>query len=599
MQPEAPSRRIAALVLPELLCELGTADWRLALHLRENAASPPRPRARGATSSSRSSKRWPLAVVVQHRIELDQAEAEAPAASPPAGSGERATTPPESEHASGGEEGTPAQTAALEPTSRLDAVNAEARRYGVREGQTIAEACALLAGLVVRSISAERVQETLSRVAEAALGFGATVAIEAPDTVWVDVTGVAHLFGDEERLALEMARAVRELGHLVRVAIANGPHTARALARWAEPTGGPLAVRVVPEERTARELAELPVQALPIPDDVVVWLGRVGVLTIADLERLPRAAAGPRLGERASMILDLCRGQDSAPLVAYRPKSVLVEASSWDEPVSGLQPLTFVLRGLIGRMSARLAGRGEAAQKLELVLLYDRGIARLNGSAPELRIHFDLASPLWREEELRRVVASRLERLRLEAPTVGMRIEAPAVIRALSRQLDFSRVMAGVTAGTRGMDHLPVLIAELSADIGKQRVGVLSRVDSHRPERQSRLAPALQQSRSTRKSSAMEPLLADRPRAPTRVLPQPVPLEAPLRIGATLLIDGRMCMVERVQFEYRLDAVEWWASQAVARDYVRLWFREGSGGFEALAYVDRNDGRRYLQAVAD
>lgn len=597
MQPETTPRRIAALVLPELLCELGTADWRLALHLRESAANPQRSRTRAAASNSRSSKRWPLAVVVEHRPVADQSAGEKRVASSPAG--EPATAQLPLEYARVGEEGRRVEAAALEPTSRLDAVNAEARRYGIREGQTIAEACAMLAGLVVRSISVDRVQETLSRVAEAALGFGATVALEAPDTVWVDVTGVAHLFGDEERLALELARAVRELGHLVRVAIANGPHTARALARWAEPTRGPLAVRVVAEEHTARELAELPVQALPLPDDVVAWLCRVGVLTIADLERLPRSAAGPRLGERASTILDLCRGHDSAPLVAYRPKSVLVEASSWDEPVDGLQPLTFVLRGLIGRMSARLAGRGEAAQKLEVVLLYDRGIARLNGSAPEQRLHFDLASPLWREEELRRVVASRLERLRLDAPTVGMRLEAPAVIRALSRQLDFSRVMAGVTAGTHGMDHLPVLIAELHADIGKQRVGVLERVDSHRPERQSRLAPPIQQGRRTRKSSAMEPLLADRPWAPTRVLPQPVPLEAPLRIGATLLIDGRLCMIERVQFEYRLDAVEWWASQPVARDYVRLWFREGSGGFEALAYIDRDDGRRYLQAVAD
>ena len=51
--------------------------------------------------------------------------------------------------------------------------------------------------------------------------------------------------------------------------------------------------------------------------------------------------------------------------------------------------------------------------------------------------------------------------------------------------------------------------------------------------------------------------------------------------------------------QQRLEAVEWWGAAAVTRDYVRLWLQGITGGFEAVAYVDRNTGKRYLQAVAD
>jgi len=37
----------------------------------------------------------------------------------------------------------------------------------------------------------------------------------------------------------------------------------------------------------------------------------------------------------------------------------------------------------------------------------------------------------------------------------------------------------------------------------------------------------------------------------------------------------------------------------VRRDYLRLWLKNPNGGLEALVYVERETGRRFLQAVAD
>ena len=134
-------------------------------------------------------------------------------------------------------------------TAVLDAVEDEARRYGVRAGQRVTEAAALLARLSVHRVTYGEIDAALGRVAEVALALGPVAALalrEAPegaprtpwgdapfDTVWLDVTGSAHLAGGEEALLAELEERLGALGHRARLAIAGGPRLAQALARWA------------------------------------------------------------------------------------------------------------------------------------------------------------------------------------------------------------------------------------------------------------------------------------------------------------------------------------------------------------------------------
>lgn len=486
----------------------------------------------------------------------------------------------------------------------LAAVNEAAKRYGVRAGQTVAEAHAIVAQLVVREISRSEISKRLGEIAEVAMGFGPTVSFEVPDTVWVDVTGAQHLAGGEEALALELGARVRALGHVVRVAVSNGPRLAQAFARWGRANRE--GCLVVPSFETALRIGELPVRALPVGAELSAWLVRLGVHTVGDLARLPRNAAASRLGDGASRVLDLAEGRDDSPLVAYVPPAVPKEETAWDSPVDGVEALLFVLRGLTSRLGARLEGRGEAVQALSLVLSHDKSVARLEGVAPETTLHFELSSPLWRAEELFRVIASRLQRTRLGAPTVGVSLEAHAVTRALALQLSLSRYAAGLGgSSTKGPETLPVLLAELTADLGKDKVGVLRLEKSHKPESKSRLVPVSPELLSPKvfkrapDNAANEALSASLLHAPTRLLPRPVALGSPIRPGAALLLEQRLYSIERVVFDSRLESIEWWSDAPVARDYLRLWLRNPAGGMEALAYVDLKSGVRMLQAICD
>src|SRR5260221_2832360 len=123
--------------------------------------------------------------------------------------------------------------------TRLDVVSREARALGVRAGQTVAAARAKCAGLRVRVVAESAVRAALERVAEAALAFGPAVAFDvAENVVWVEIGGCAHLHGGERELARALDACVRALGHVCRVAVADGPRIASAVARLA-PVGHP------------------------------------------------------------------------------------------------------------------------------------------------------------------------------------------------------------------------------------------------------------------------------------------------------------------------------------------------------------------------
>ena len=566
----------------------------------------------------------------------------------------------------------------VDPTAaKLDAVNRVARRFGVNTGQTIVEAQAFLSQLVVRRLAPEKVQAALARVAEVALAYGSLVSVElaqslkdgsvalkdgrpAPDTVWIDITGAAHLRGGEQELAEELYDQVRALGHEVRLAIAGGKHIAQAIARWGTPATDSRSGRerqpsiarvqrvlVVPEEQTVRTLASLPIVALPLERERAAWLSRLGVLSVADLTNLPRKSAASRLGADADRVLDLCQGIDEAPLVAYHPERRLVEERSWEHPVTGYEPLVFALRGLVSRLSARLAGRGEAAQVIELQVFLDKSIAALRKTPAVVELRFELASPLWRERELLKILCSRVERLSLKAPSVGVRCCIPSITHAVERQLDLSRVLGGRFSNTRGQEDLPVLLAELNADIGKENVGVLAVNNDHRPEAKSLLVPALsdhdheQQAaragakgnkakgnkRRKRQPVRVDPKFQLRKTCPvrvadaaqerfprlgapaanafcglgamiTRLLAAPVPIKVPLKPGAVLSVGTQLYSIESMSFACRLDAVEWW-TRPVSRDYFKVMLKGAYGVFEGLVYVELDTGKRYLQAIVD
>lgn len=499
-------KRIAAIVLPDLLCEL---------------------------VRRRTDVRGPLAVLVEE----------------------------------------PGHSEASAVTSLIEAVDEEARSWGVMPGQRVVEASAIASHLCVQRVTRAHVDEALSVVAETALAFAPTVSVAlsaraheawsfegAADTVWLDVTGAAHLWGGEEALLQSLRARVEELGHQARLAVAGGPRIARALARYgAQP--------LFCEDGEFSAFALLPIEALPIEPGIVHFFMQLGLRTVDDLMRLPPAALAARLGPYAADVMSLLRGADDVVPIPYEAPPELHEEADFEDGVESVEPLLFVLRGMTSRIGSRLTGRGEACTRLEIMVVYDRSIARLRakergapgGEAFELRARIDLPAPLSEPADLLRALRAKLEKITLQSPAKGLCLIASRIVRARRVQMDLSRDVAV------DPDRLPVLLAELSAEIGAERVGVLEMRDAHRPEARSVLVPV----EVAAKARKPAPVLSESAE-PTRLLPSPVPIGR-VQEGSEVVLDGKPYTVLQMRFEMRLSAVEWWTESPVSRDYARVW----------------------------
>lgn len=526
------SPRVAAIVLPRLACELVLAD--------------------------RAPSRAPLAVVFSEEDEEPSAAAE------------------------------------------VGAVCERARAAGIRPGMRVAEAMARAADLRFEHLAPRALVRALGSVAEVAMEFGVTVSISlhAPplDTVWVDVTGAAHLFGGEAALLDAMEARVDVLGHRARVAIAGGPNLARSFARFAHHEGVP---RVSPPGQDKAAVLRLPLSALPLPEGLRAYFNRLGVRTVAELAKLDRAQLVSRLeaftkAEHRSMpppfeLLAWLEGEDPRPLVPYAPPEVLVEEVGFDDGVETAPQLVFALRGAVSKLSARLVGRRQATGRIDMEIAYDRAIFRLTpsgaiGAEPTERLFVDLPAPLSHTDDLFRAVKAKIERVELAAPAVRITMALSRIARAPEIQLDLSRDVSV------SPDALPALLSELSAEIGTERVGVLSVVDDHRPERRTRLVGV-----TAAKIEQASPSDRLEPGEPVRLLPAPLVLSSrPLTVGEAVLIGRDTFLVEGIVFDRRMDSLAWWSNEPCSRDYFRVELA-GPSQAQGWVYVDRVTGETCLQ----
>jgi protein ImuB len=454
--------------------------------------------------------------------------------------------------------------ASLLGNTRLDEVSPEARALGIRAGQTIAAARARAADLRVRVVHVDAVRGVLAAVAEAALAFGAIVAFEAGgiagDVVWADVTGCAHLFackGDQEgerTLASKLRERVRAMGHVCRVAIADGLRVAAAVARFARGLAADCPALIVPPSSNAFAMCALPLAALPLDPRTVRWLGKVGIRVVGDLQRLPRRALGTRLGAAGPRVMQLLAGDDRERLVPHVPPEVIEESAELEYGIESVEALVFVCKRLADRVSARLEGRASKVARLVLAASLDRprSEARKGGVLLELT----LPTPLAKPDELLAVLRARLESYEVEAPILAVTLRAHDLAAAEGTLLDLFAPEA------KAEHTLPRLGAELSAELGAPRVGTLALADTWIPEERTVLVPLA--ARPAVKSAARAALVSGG-REPTRVLALRVPYRE----------RHAMRLLERVE------AVEWWRRGTGGKSYYAGWAEAA----RALAWV--------------
>ena len=104
----------------------------------------------------------------------------------------------------------PLVTASTEGSRRLiGAVDQAAHALGLRPGQTIAHAQAMVPSLHIVDATPEEDEASLAALAHWCIGYSPIVAANPPDGIWIDIAGAAHLFGGEEKLVTDLVSRLR------------------------------------------------------------------------------------------------------------------------------------------------------------------------------------------------------------------------------------------------------------------------------------------------------------------------------------------------------------------------------------------------------
>lgn len=425
---------------------------------------------------------------------------------------------------------------------------AEARTRAVRPGLTVTQARALCPELVVRVRNAE-----IERSAEAALrdvGLSFSPRVEKttrPDALTgallFDASGLRRLYDGEEELAAAMLATGRRLGLDLQVGIAGTRGVARIAAR--------AGIRTVAKGHETVVLAPLPIDVLAFGEfgaaAVTERLRSWGLCTVGDFALLPMRGTFERLGPVGCRLMELARGVDRTPLAPVPPAEVIEESIELDWVLYEVEPLAFLVRGLLDRAVLRLAARGLAAGNFDLALELDprgKDVRQIVVAAPTR----DVPSLV------------RLARLSVEErpPTEPVRALAVRLVGQPVREEQMS--LFGPRAPAP--DRLATTLARLSALVGPERVGAPAVVDSHHPAAfgMAPFAPA----------SLDE---APPPRAPTRALarrmlrpPRPAEVFCQRARPTYVRADGMGGRVVHVAGPWRT-RMDWWREEVHRDDW--------------------------------
>jgi protein ImuB len=363
--------------------------------------------------------------------------------------------------------------------SLIVALNAAARSAGVEPGMTASQAVARCSRLLIRAPQPGAEVEACATLL--ALGFTLSPSIEdtAPGICTIDLKGTDPA-GHIDRAAQAVDQLVRS-GLPATAGIARTPLLALYAARACDETPSLARTPKSASQRVLKIADEKDfLTALPLAAaDPSVALARVlagwGLRTLGDLTALPRDEIVLRFGAEGLALWNRAAGGDTRPLKPVIPPQTFFAEREFEEEIETLEPLLFVLRRFLERISLELRAARQAAAELTLTL-------KLEDDTRHTR-SFRLPEPTSDEAILFRAIHSHLESLQTEACISAVQLQI-APTRPLVRQQGLFET------GLRDPHGFAETLARAVAIVGSDRVGCPKREDTHRPDAFKLVPPA-------------------------------------------------------------------------------------------------------------
>ncbi len=337
---------------------------------------------------------------------------------------------------------------------------------GIQSGMSLSAAIALVPELELHECLQELNHLALRALAEQAQAYTSMVVLEPPSALLLEIGSSLNLFGGIDALLTKVQEHFHACDYSAQLAVASTPAAAFYLSRW-QP-----GQQVVVHSELAQALRLMPLSVLDWPPEVLRRFHSIGVQTLGDCRRLPRAGFARRFGAARLLALDRLYGQYPDPRQAYQAADRFLAELELSAEIDNTDILYEACRLLFTRLSRFLKRRQLSAGEVHIRFY------ALHAPASELVLRpacVGQGSEHWLE-----LLRIRLERWQMPAPAVVVELSCER-FQAQSTEttpLAFSAQDLQHDQQTAGA----LLIERLQARLGQQAVQALACVADLRPE---------------------------------------------------------------------------------------------------------------------
>lgn len=380
-----------------------------------------------------------------------------------------------------------------------------------------------------------------------------------PESLFLDLTGLAHLFGSETALIERIEQAFAKRHLKIHIAVAKTPGAAWALTHSRSRLSDP-----------PLPIPSLPLPALRLPLETITCLEELGIYRIEQLLQLPRETLSARFGSHLLLRIDQLTGQLPEAIVAHKPPSEFSVEWLLEHATDRQEMIDFVLESLVTRLTQQLAARREGVLRLDCRFDLQPG-ERLQFS---IGLYRASAAP----KHLLGLIHLQLEKLRLRAAVSVVRLTALSTAPLAMEQ-------HGLFDEGHNRDaprHLAALVDRLASRLGRDAVLQPTILADAQPEYACQYLPlvgcskALRKQRPHRKTDS-HPLAVSLPIRPLNLV-SPIPLQAIAIAPEGPPIHFRLAgQDQRVMNVWGPERIEtgWWRQRGVRRDYYRVETQAG------------------------
>ncbi|MEP2103925.1 MAG: DNA polymerase Y family protein [Parasphingorhabdus sp.] len=352
----------------------------------------------------------------------------------------------------------------------LAALDRQAQEQGLHIAMPLADARARVPELLIFDHDGDADTHLLARLAEACERYTPMVAVHLPQSLVLDISGCAHLFGDEQILVRDVEDRFDGARLSLQWALAGTVDAALALARFGLKEGAE---------------AQLPVAALDMNDRTHRSLERAGLYHIGDLTDRPRAPLAARFGSELVLKLERLLGQEDRPVNPKRKTSAIITERRFAEPMGHIDSALLCLHELFIEAAQLLEERKQGARNIRMQLF------RCDGHVANLAI--ETGAPTRDDKLFRRLLNERIDKLNDPLdPGFGYDLVRLSIARAES----LNAVQTDIHGARDAASDEAALLSQLSIRLGRQDVQRFEPANSYIPEHGLRARAALDYTQS-------------------------------------------------------------------------------------------------------